>query len=627
MLENNEENVQQPIIEEKATDNAVNEIENEVANEAEKVDEKHEIPMLDYASMELEKLAEELEGLLKSHPVQQLKSNIDAIKNAFNSKFGALLASKKEAFLAEGGNSIDFQYSSPVKTTYNKLLGEYKAKRDAHYSQLESQLKDNLEKRNGLIEELKSLIESADAKTMYNDFQEIQKRWKTIGAVPKTKYNDTWKIYHHHVERFYDLLHLNKDFRELDFKHNLEEKLKLITRAEALNEVADVNVAFKDLQDLHRLWKEEVGPVGKEHREEVWSKFSEATKKIHDKRHQYFKDLKSKYQKMIDAKLEVVAQINAYDTSGNKSHNDWQKSIVELEKLRKKYFDIGKLPYNKSEAVWQEFKTATKKFNTSKNVFYKAEKSTQNDNLKSKIALIELAESVKESTDWEETTNTMKRIQSDWKKIGHVPRKFSDDIWKRFKDACNYYFDRLHAQRDEQNKEQLVAVEVKKEFLEQIKTAESLTLEEIKEHVDKWRALGALPRNVRHLNEKFNKAIDTHLGKLNMSKVDIEMMKFKNVVETYLSQEDYKKLDNEQYFIRKKIDESVRDMQQLENNLSFISNAKDDNPLVLNVRKGIEEFKTKLTIWKTKLSYIKKIDYYTKYNYLKGTVLEPQIKL
>ena len=614
MLENNEEKLQQPITEvntavKEETENAVNEVENEVANDAEKADEKHEIPMLDYTSMELDSLVEELRKLLASYQVQQLKSNIDSLKNAFNTKFGALLAEKKEAFLVEGGNSIDFQFSSPVKAEYNKLLGEYKTKRDAYYSQLENQLKENLTKRNALIDELKTLIVTADAKTMYNDFQAIQKSWRTIGPVPKTKYNDTWKIYHHHVERFYDLLHLNKDFRELDFKHNLEEKLKLITRAEALNEVADVNVAFKDLQDLHRLWKEEIGPVGKEHREDVWSKFSEATKKIHDKRHLHFKELKSKYQEMIDAKLLVVAEIDAFDTSKNKSHNDWQKSIVELEKLRKKYFDIGKLPYNKSEAVWQQFKNATKKFNSSKNVFYKAEKSTQNDNLKSKIALIELAESIKDSDDWEETTNTMKRIQADWKKVGHVPRKFSDDIWKRFKNACNFFFDRLHAQKDEQNKEQLVVVEAKKEFLDKLKTSENLTLENIKESIVDWRDLGSLPRNARHLDEKFNKAIDAHLGNLNMSKADIEMMKFKNVVDTYVLQEDYKKLDNEQYFIRKKIDESVRDMQQLENNLSFISNAKDDNPLVLNVRKGIQEFKDQLDIWKSKLSYIKKLDY------------------
>ncbi|MCG8182478.1 DUF349 domain-containing protein [Tenacibaculum piscium] len=614
MLENNEKEVQEPIAAENtvvkvATEKAVNEVETQVANEAEKVDEKHEIPMLEYATMELDILVSELKKLLDNHQVQQLKSNIDAIKNAFNTKFNDLLTQKKEAFLAEGGNVIDFQFSSPIKAEYNKLVGEYKAKRDAHYAQLENQLKENLDKRNALIEELKTLIEKADAKTMYNDFQEIQKKWKTIGAVPKTKYNDTWKIYHHHVERFYDLLDLNKDFRELDFKHNLEEKLKLISHAETLNEVADVNVAFKDLQDLHRIWKEEIGPVGKEHREDIWGKFSEATKKIHDKRHQYFRELKSKYQEMIDAKLKVVAEINAFDTSKNESHNDWQKSIVELEKLRKKYFDIGKLPYNKSEAVWQEFKNATKKFNSSKNVFYKAEKNTQNDNLKSKIALIELAESIKDSDDWEEATNTMKRIQSDWKKIGHVPRKFSDDIWKRFKDACNFYFDRLHAQKNEQNKEQLALVTDKKAFIEKIKTSEDLSLEAIQENIVAWRALGALPRNARHLDEKFNKAIDAHLGKLNMSKSDIELMKFKNLIDMYLSQKDLKKLDNEQYFIRKKIDETVREMQQLENNLGFFSNAKSDNPLVLNVRKGIQEFKDQLAVWKSKLAYIKKLDY------------------
>ncbi len=613
MLENEEKKVEQIKNTESTTSNdiekAVNEVEDQVAKEAEKADENHEIPMLDYTSMELDKMVEELKKLLKKYPVQQLKNNVEAIKTSFNAKFGKLLAEKKEAFLADGGNSIDFQFSSPVKTEYNKLLGEYKTKRDAYYSQLEKELKENLERRNTLIDELKSLIEGGDARTMYNDFQEIQKRWRSVGPVPKTKYNDTWKTYHHHVERFYDLLHLNKDFRELDFKHNLEEKLRLIEKAEALNEVEDVNEAFKELQELHRLWKEEVGPVGKEHRETVWGRFSAATKKIHDKRHQYFRDLKSKYQEVIDAKLEVVSQINAYDTSNNKTHNDWQKSIVDIEALRKKYFDIGKLPYSKSEAVWQQFKAATKKFNAAKNAFYKEEKSAQSDNLKKKMELVELAESLKDSEDWEATTNTMKRIQADWKKIGHVPRKYSDDIWKRFKDACNHYFDRLHERKNELNKEQLVVVEAKKEFIEEVKTKENLTLDQVNELIAKWKEMGSLPRNARHLNEKFNKTIDGHLGNLNMSRSDIEMLKFKNIIDGYVSQEDYRKLDNEQLFIRRKIDENVREMQQLENNLSFISNATEDNPLVKNVRKEIQGFKDDLDVWQLKLDYLRKLKY------------------
>ncbi|MGG8497493.1 DUF349 domain-containing protein [Tenacibaculum sp. TC6] len=611
MLENKEEKVEQPTNNGSVTDieKAVNEIEDEVAQESERSGEKHEIPMLDYEAMELEKLVDELSKLLKAHPIQQLKNNIDAIKTSFNSKFGKLLAEKKEAFLAEGGNSIDFQFSSPVKTEYNKLLADYKQKRDSYYSQLEKQLKDNLERRNTLIEELKTLIEEGDVETMYNDFQEIQNRWKVIGPVPKTRYNDTWRTYHHHVERFYDLLHLNKDFRELDFKHNLEEKIRLIERAEALNDKEDINEAFKELQELHRLWKEDIGPVGKEYREDVWNRFSEATKKIHDKRHQYFKDLKSKYQTMIDAKMKIVEEINKFDTSKNKTHNDWQKSIVEIETLRKKYFDIGKLPYSKSEAIWQQFKAATKKFNADKNAFYKEEKSAQSDNLKKKMDLVELAEGLRESDDWEATTNTMKRIQADWKKIGHVPRKYSDEIWNRFKNACNHYFDRLHERKNELNKEQLAVVEAKKEFIDEIKSKENVTLEEVQEAILKWKNLGMLPRNARHLNEKFNKTIDAHLNNLNMNRGEIELMKFKNIVEGYLTQEDYKKLDSEQLFIRRKIDENVREMQQLENNLSFISNATEDNPLVVSVRKGIQEFKDELDIWQAKLDYLRKLDY------------------
>ena len=592
-----------------ATQSAVNEVENMVAENSEKDEKKEEIPMLDYNAMELEQLVVELKKLLKNHPVQLIKNNADEIKNAFNVKFGKLLSQKKEEFLAEGGNSIDFQFSSPVKIEYNGLLREYKEKRDAYYTQIENQLKDNLEKRNTIIDELKSLIENADPRTMYNEFQKIQERWKGIGAVPRDRYNDTWKIYHHHVERFYDLLHLNKDFRELDFKHNLEEKQKLIARAESLLEIEDVNVAFKELQELHRIWKEDVGPVNREFREDVWNRFSDVTKKLHDKRHDYYKDLRSKHQEIIDAKLIIVEKINNYDFSKNQTHKDWQKSIREVEALRKQYFDTGKLPYNKSEVVWQKLKEATKRFNTAKNTFYKQEKSSQTDNLKKKMELVELAESLKDSEDWETTTNTMKRIQSDWKKIGHVPRKYSDEIWNRFKSACNAYFDRLNAHRDGVSQEQEAIVVEKKKFLEDFKALEGLTVEQVQEYIQKWRALGSLPRNARHLDGKFNKAVDASLAKLNLGREEIELMKFKNIVGGYLAQEDYRKLDSEQFFIRKKITETVREMQQLENNLSFISNATEDNPLVQNVRKGIQEFKNELDIWQMKLDYLRKLDY------------------
>ena len=635
MLDNNEENVEkaveknevlvnevtevkvdEPIVAEEMVEEIPEEAEVDVTASVEKVVDKaqddvktEKIVATDYTILSLEELVKELQNILSNNPVNKIKDQIEVIKSAFNIKFGALLAEKKKVFLEEGGNVIDFQFTSSVKGDYNTLLSDYKKQRDAHYNAIDKQMNDNLDKRVQVIEGLKSLIENADANTMYKEFRVLQDTWRSIGAVSKTRYNDTWKTYHHHVERFYDLLHLSNDFRDLDFKNNLEEKLKIILKAEALAASADVNEAFKELQELHKIWKEDIGPVAKDVREDVWQKFSAITKEIHDKRHEHFRDMKSKYQDIIALKLAVIDRFNAYDTSNNKTHKDWQNSIVETEKLRQEYFNAGKLPYAKSEEVWQKFKTATKKFNSSKNHFYKDEKSEQQENLKKKIALIEIAESLKESEDWEVATEAMKKIQADWKKIGHVPRKFSDDIWNKFKAACNSYFDRYHDQKNSVSKEQQANVDAKKTFLETLKEEKEHTKESVLDAIKTWQELGQLPRNVRYLEGKFNKQIDRLLEGLSLDKKEVAMLKFTHVIDGLLVNEDFRKLDSEQLFIRKKMDEVVKEMQQLENNLGFFSNAKDDNPLVLNVKNRVNEFKEDLKIWKEKLSYLRKLDY------------------
>mgnify|MGYP006139671023 FL=1 len=635
MLDNNEENVEkaveknevlvnevtevkvdEPIVAEEMVEEIPEEAEVDVTASVEKVVDKaqddvktEKIVATDYTILSLEELVKELQNILSNNPVNKIKDQIEVIKSAFNIKFGALLAEKKKVFLEEGGNVIDFQFTSSVKGDYNTLLSDYKKQRDAHYNAIDKQMNDNLDKRVEVIDGLKSLIENADANTMYKEFRVLQDTWRSIGAVSKTRYNDTWKTYHHHVERFYDLLHLSNDFRDLDFKNNLEEKLKIIAKAEALAASSDINEAFKELQELHKIWKEDIGPVAKDVREDVWQKFSTITKEIHDKRHEHFRDMKSKYQDIIALKLAVIERFNAYDTSNNKTHKDWQNSIVETEKLRQEYFNAGKLPYAKSEEVWQKFKTATKKFNSSKNHFYKDEKSEQQENLKKKIALIEIAESLKESEDWEIATEAMKKVQADWKKIGHVPRKFSDDIWNKFKAACNSYFDRYHDQKNSVSKEQQANVDAKKAFLETLKEEKEHTKESVLDAIKTWQELGQLPRNVRYLEGKFNKQIDRLLEGLSLDKKEVAMLKFTHVIDGLLVNEDFRKLDSEQLFIRKKMDEVVKEMQQLENNLGFFSNAKDDNPLVLNVKNRVNEFKEDLKIWKEKLSYLRKLDY------------------
>ena len=269
-----------------------------------KSEDEVEVEKVDFSSYSLEELVKELEKLLKEESISTIKGEIEKIKQSFNKKYGELILKNKNSFLAEGGNEIDFHYSNPIKSVYNDLLFEFKTKRQNYYKQIEEEQKNNLAKKLELIDELKHLIDNAESSTMYHNFKEIQQNWSKVGNIPRTKYNDTWRTYHHHVERFYDLLHLNNDLRDLDFKHNLEEKLKLVEKAEELAVSNDLSNAFKELQVLHRLWKEEVGPVDRENREGIWERFSNATKIIHDKRHDLQKSLETKFEDNVVKKRE-----------------------------------------------------------------------------------------------------------------------------------------------------------------------------------------------------------------------------------------------------------------------------------------------------------------------------------
>ena len=592
--------------------NAVDEIDSKIAESSENI-EHSSIEMLEYADFSLEDLVAELSNLVKENPVQSITNNVNAIKQAFHIKYGELLKAEKEKFLELGGDLVDFQYNSTIKSTYNSILYDFKIKRNEFYAGQEKQLNDNLQAKLGLIEELKHLIDNAEGATMYKMFKDIQNRWVKIGIIPRVKYNDTWRTYQHHVERFYDLLHLSNDLRDLDFKHNLEEKLKLVTRAEELAESADVNAAFKELQVLHKLWKEDYGPIAAEQRDEVWDRFSEATRKVHDKRHDFFKDMKSKYGGNVEKKLAVIAEIAALDTSKNLTRVEWQKSIKDLEILRNKFSEIKQVPREKSDFIWDKYKEATKQFNVEKNNYFKLVKHEHLDNLNNKKSLIEQAEAIKDSEDWDAATEIMKKIQMEWKKIGHVPQKYSDKLWKEFKDACNHYFDRFHQQQDKGSKLELDVFGKKKDLLAEIKEAienkTEMTIDTLKDYVKKWREMGRVPQEMKHIEVKFNKLLDKIIEENSIDKQSIEMIKFENLVNSYIEQKNYRKLDSEQLFVRRKMEETSKEIQQLENNIGFISNVSNDNPLVINVRNQINVYKEKLDVWKAKLDFLRQLDY------------------
>lgn len=600
-------------VENERSRNAQKELDDSMAEEGEdeSANEKHGIPKKDYDSLSQQQLVQELEILIKNNKIQAIKEHVDEIKLSFNSKFDEELEEKKEEFLEEGGNIIDFQYSTTVKKDFNSLYFDYREKRNKYYQTLKQNLEENLSTRLQIIEDLKGLLDvEENINTTYKHFKELQDRWKAAGAIPRDKYNNVWNNYHHHVENFYDFLHLNREFRDMDFKHNLEQKLKIIGRAEELAQEEDTNKAFRELQMLHKMWKEDLGPVAKEYREDLWQRFSEATKKIHDKRQEYFQQLDAEKEKNLERKNEIIKKLKEISEIKDLSHQQWQQQIKKVEALRKEFFAAGKVPREVNEKVWDEFKKTVRQFNRNKNAYYKNLKKEQYDNLEKKLELVKIAEENKDSDDFKETAPLMKKIQNDWKKIGHVPRKDSDRVWKSFKSACNHFFDRLHAERKEENKEEVQSFENKKSLLEEVKNLElsgshAEKLETIKSYITKWKELGAVPQKMRFIEGKYNKALDQLFNKLDVDKAEAEMLKYDNKIQALNDADDTRKINNEHFFLTKKVEEAKAEIRQLENNLQFFSNVDDNNPLVKEVHNNIAKHKEQLEIWKEKLKKIK----------------------
>lgn len=603
-------------LEEETTVSVQDEIDNHLAEASEEgsVETDLEIEVKDYERLSLEELVDELATLVGHEKALVFKNQIEDVKKAFLNQFHQLLEEKRVAFFAENETSTEFEYHSPIKVKFDQLLDTFRNKRNANFKNIENQLKNNLTEKTALIEELKALIASNDSNIseMFKKFNDIRERWKNSGAIPKDKYNLVWNNFHFHVDRFYEIVHLDREIRDADFKNNLEQKLEIIAKAKILVEQPDVTKSFRELQLLHRVWKEEIGPVDKENREKIWQEFSEITKILHDKREALAEQFKEKEQENLTRKNEIIAEVIDLSTEKVINHGEWQNQIVKLEALRDAFFKAGRVPAEETEATWSNFKNAVRAFNVTKNSFYKDIKNEQHRNLELKLALIEKAKAHIDTEDFDATTPIMKQIQEEWRKIGHVPRKLSDEIWETFKKTCNAYFDRLHESRKEEIAEEVEAFENKKEYLEIVRAFELVgdhktDLDAIKAHIATWKEFGKVPQNRRHIEGKFNKILDALFEKLSLSKKDSEMMKFSNRIEQLSEGNDQRAIANEQIFIKRKIDELNQEINQLENNIGFFSNAKGNNPFIKEVEKNIEKHKAELQTWKDKLNKLNTI--------------------
>lgn len=609
--------VQNSTIEVQSAENkAIEEIENLNAEVSEDITghDIHEEPMQNYEALSMENLVEELEKLTSTDKIMSVKNHIEEIKSAFLSKYNHFIEEKKEEFIHENpDSSTEFEYHFPLKSKFDTAYNNFRTKKNNHFKSLESDLNSNLQTRLALIEELKTLINpSENIKDSLKQFNDLRERWKTAGGIPKDKYNHVWNNYHFHVENFYDYLHLDREARDIDFKYNLEAKLKIIARTQELINEVDVMMAFRELQSLHKIWKEDIGPVSREKREEIWEIFSELTKQMHDKREAVFVIQRGSEVENLAKKKEIIAAIETIATEKVDVHSGWQVLVDKVEALREQFFSSGKVPNEVNEQTWSEFKNAVRNFNVHKNSFYKDIKKDQQTNLDKKNALVARAKELQESSDFNVSTPIMKKIQEEWKQIGHVPRKYSDTVWTAFKTACNHYFDRLHSEKNESEAVEIEAFDKKKEYLEKLKEFQLVgthkeDLDGIKAHIEAWKNIGKVPFARRHIEGKFNKILDTLFEKLSLSKKDTEMMRFSNRLDQLSEGNDTKKIDGEKIFLMRKVDEVQNEIFQLENNIQFFAKAKKDSPMVLEVMKNIDKQKEELATWKEKLKQIRSL--------------------
>ena len=564
-----------------------------------------------FESLSLEDLVNKFESLLENENSQNVRNNINKIKNSFNAAFAILIAEKKDAFLADGGNVIDFNFTSPLKKRFNDLSKSFRERQQSFQKNRAQQLNQNLEIRLQIIEEIKGLINvEGDINSSYNTFKSLQERWRNTGQIPSTENNNTWNNYRHHVEIFYGFLHLNRDLRDLDYKHNLEQKQKIIQSTEELATETDLNRAFRELQALHKIWKEELGPVAKEFKDELWERFSAATKVINDKRQDYYGQLEETFNDNLVIKNDIIDKIKAISEKTSLVHKEWQANIKEIEALRDAFFKAGKVPSKQNEKTWTAFKDAVRIFNKNKNTYYKTLKKDQSENYRKKLELVEIAEQNKDSLDLETTLALMKDIQNRWKSIGHIPRKDSDKLWKRFRGACNLFFDRYHEQKNNGSEEEIKSFEDKTSLLETLNSFipsedKDTNLDSLNQFSSQWKKIGNVTKSKRFIDGKFFKSLDGFYSKIGLDKEALENLKYSLKLETI--SKDPSLINNEVIFIRKKIDEIKSEINQLENNLQFFSNVDDDNPLVKEVHKNISKHKEALKVWELKYSKIKKL--------------------
>jgi len=567
-----------------------------------------DLPPVDYSSLDKQQLVEQLEKLM-AMPVESVKERVAQIKGVFFALRKEEISKEKATFVENGNNEEAFvAQEDEVELKIKELLAEFKEKRAEFNAEQEAIKQANLDKKNKIIEEIKSISQDTDnINRQFPHVQQLQQEFKAIGEVPSTSTTEVWKDYQAAIENFYDLLKINKELRDYDFKKNLEIKQQLCEQAEALDEETDVIAAFKTLQALHDKWRE-TGPVAKEIREQLWARFKAASAVINKKHQAFFEERKASEKENADAKTALCEQIEKIDTEPLKTYAAWDEATKQIIALQEEWKKLGFASRKVNTALYNRFRKSCDEFFAQKATFFKSMKEELAANLAKKTELCEKAEALKDSTDWKETSDALIALQKEWKTIGPVVKRHSDAVWKRFITACDYFFEQKKKNTSSQRSVEHENLKAKKELIAQINAIldtdddSQEAPQKIRDLMAKWQAIGHVPfKEKDKIYAAYKEAIDKAFEKFDMKAIRMRLSNFENS----MSQSGSDKVYHERERLVRAFEQKCNELKTYENNMGFFNaTSKSGNSIVKEMERKIANLKDEIALLEQKIKII-----------------------
>ena len=600
-----------------------NAVENETAAEAEEesaeeadgeaadmadFDGEKQVESEDYSKCERPELLTKLNQLINNHPVETIVVAVEEIKSAFYKKYHADCQAAREKFVEQGGAPESFKFADEhQESTFKELYSQFREKKNAYNQKLDSERAENLKKKLEIIEEIKKLVNTEESiNKTFQDFRDLQQRWKDVGQVAQSELKHLWDSYNLAVEQFYDYIKINKELRDLDLKENLKAKIALCEKAEALILEDSVVKAFRALQELHDKWRE-LGPVPNDQREDVWERFKAATTIINKKHQEFFEKQKDLQVQNLAQKTALCERVEEIINSAIDKPKDWEEKSNDIVKIQEIWRTIGYAPKKENSKIYQRFKNDCDLFFAKKREFYKDIKASQKSNMQQKIELCEKAEQLQDSTDWKKTTDILISLQKQWKEVGQIPRKQSEPLWKRFREACDHFFTAKAAHFSSIDEGEAANLNLKLEIIERVKNFvksddNTDNLNRLMEIQKEWANVGHVPLNKKdEVQKAFRDAINAQFESLKLEANERERTNFKAKVENWANSQAKGKIYSERNKIVQKMRELENEITLYENNMGFFSKSANSEALIRDINRKIDKAKNYLQELQEKL--------------------------